>query len=239
MTGDCRSVSATPVSAPGIYENPIRPQNNMNRVETIITGTSALLLTVYHLHLYFTIRRYPERTAVGMTNMMRQKWVETIMTDRRDILAVQTLRNWVMASSLLASTAILIALGILNTAIRPGGFREITQALNLVGTPSETLWAVKLMLLAVDFFLGFFNFTLAIRYFNHAGYGLGLPDLHRGVESHEFVVEVVNHASSHYTIGMRCYYLAIPLGLWLFGATWMLMGSMLLLAVLYRLDRTV
>ena len=103
----------------------------------------------------------------------------------------------------------------------------------------ETLWAVKLMLLAVDFFLGFFNFTLAIRYFNHAGYGLGLPDLHRGVVSQEFVVEVVTHASVHYTIGMRCYYLAIPLGLWLFGATWLLIGSILLLTVLYRLDRTV
>ena len=100
-----------------------------------------------------------------------------------------------MASSLLASTAILIALGILNTAVRPAGFQEITHALNIVGTHSETLWLIKLMLLAVDFFLFFFNFTLAIRYFNHAGYGLGLPDTHVGVASHELVVEVVNHAS--------------------------------------------
>jgi len=177
----------------------------MNRFETIITFASALLLGLYHLHLYLTIKRKPEKTAVGMTNVMRQQWVETIMAERRDILAVQTLRNWVMASSLLASTAILIALGILNTVVRPAGFQEMSNALNIVGTHSETLWVVKLMLLAVDFFLGFFNFTLAIRYFNHAGYGLGLPDTHSGVASHEFVTEVVNHASLHYTIGMRCY----------------------------------
>jgi uncharacterized membrane protein len=211
----------------------------MTHFEAILTGCSVTVVCIYHLHLYFKIRRTPETTAVGMTNLLRQRWVETVMTDRQHVLAVQTLRNWVMASSLLASTAILIALGILNTVVRPAGFQEITHALNIVGTRSETLWVIKLMLLAVDFFLAFFNFTLAIRYFNHAGYGLGLPDTHVGVASHEFVVEVVNHASLHYTIGMRCYYLAIPLGLWIFGPTWMLIGSFILVMVLYRLDRTV
>ncbi|BBO74258.1 hypothetical protein DSCW_16750 [Desulfosarcina widdelii] len=211
----------------------------MNRYEAILVGISIMVVCLYHLHLYIKVKRSPETTAVGMTNLMRQQWVETIMAERRDILAVQTLRNHVMASSLLASTAILIALGIVNTVLRPAGFQEISHALNIVGTRSETLWVAKLMLLAVDFFLGFFNFTLAIRYFNHAGFGLGLPDQHVGVASHEFVVEVVNHASLHYTIGMRCYYLAIPLGLWIFGPTWMLAGALILVPVLYRLDRTV
>ena len=211
----------------------------MNPFEAILVGISIVVVCLYHLHLYIKVKRTPETTAVGMTNLMRKQWVETIMSERRDILAVQTLRNHVMASSLLASTSILIALGILNTVVRPAGFQEISQALNIVGTRSETLWVVKLMLLAVDFFLGFFNFTLAIRYFNHAGFGLGLPDRHIGVASHEFVIEVVNHAGLHYTIGMRCYYLAIPLGLWIFGPTWMLTGALILIPVLYRLDRTV
>ena len=210
----------------------------MNLFEALLTFFTVLALCLYHLHLYVKVRRSPDTTAVGLANLMRQQWVETTMAERRDILAVQTLRNWVMASSLLASTAILISLGILNTVVRPSGFQEITHALNIAGTRSEALWVVKLMLLAVDFFLAFFNFTLAIRYFNHAGYGLGLPDTHAGVASHEFVTEVVNHASLHYTIGMRCYYLAIPLGLWIFGPTWMFIGSIILIMVLYRLDRT-
>jgi hypothetical protein len=58
------------------------------------------------------------------------------MAERRDILAVQTLRNWMMASSLLVSTAILITVGILNTVLRPGGYQEITHALNITGTRS-------------------------------------------------------------------------------------------------------
>jgi uncharacterized membrane protein len=40
-------------------------------------------------------------------------------------------------------------------------------------------------------------------------------------------------------LGMRGFYLAIPLGLWLFGPFWMLAGSVLVVFVLYRLDREV
>lgn len=80
----------------------------MNRIETLITLIAALIVGIYHLHLYFSVKRNPGKTAIGMTNRLRQQWVETIMAERRDIYAVPTIRNWVMASSLLASTAILI-----------------------------------------------------------------------------------------------------------------------------------
>ena len=138
----------------------------MSRIESIFIIASAILVGVYHFYLYVTVRRSPEKTAIGMTNLMRQQWVQTIMGERRDILAVQTIRNWVMASSFLASTAILVALGVLNAAIRPNSFLDVSNAINIVGTTNETLWIIKLMILVVDFFLAFFNFTLAIRYFN-------------------------------------------------------------------------
>jgi uncharacterized membrane protein len=36
---------------------------------------------------------------------------------------------------------------------------------------------------------------------------------------------------------MRGFYLSVPLALWLFGPSWMLAGSLVLVAVLFRLDR--
>jgi len=36
---------------------------------------------------------------------------------------------------------------------------------------------------------------------------------------------------------MRGFYLSVPLALWLFGPVWMLIGSLVLVVVLYRLDR--
>jgi uncharacterized membrane protein len=55
--------------------------------------------------------------------------------------------------------------------------------------------------------------------------------------SEEAVTQVVNHGALHYTIGMRGFYLSVPLALWLFGPIWMLIGSLVLVSVLYRLDR--
>ena len=55
--------------------------------------------------------------------------------------------------------------------------------------------------------------------------------------SEEAVTQVVNHGALHYTIGMRGFYLSVPLALRLFGPIWMLAGSLVLVTVLYRLDR--
>lgn len=66
-------------------------------------------------------------------------------------MAVQTLRNKVMAATFLASTAILISLGLFSAAFRPGVFSDISHALNLLGTKTETLWMFKLMLLGILF----------------------------------------------------------------------------------------
>jgi uncharacterized membrane protein len=205
--------------------------------ELIIVLLAAIVIIAYHVRLYTKVRHDPLKTAMGITNHARQRWVRGIMKDQRDILAIQTLRNQVMAATFLASTAILISLGLLNVAFRPGIFSEISHALNLIGTTSEILWMLKLMLLALIFFVTFFNFTLAIRYYNHAGFMINTIDENDATLSAETVTEVLNHGTLHYTIGMRGFYLSVPLGLWTFGPIWMLAGTLVVIAVLYRLDR--
>ncbi len=78
---------------------------------------------------------------------------------------------------------------------------------------------------------------LAIRYYNHAGIMINTIDENDPTLSAETVTDVLNHGALHYTIGMRGFYLSVPLGLWMFGPIWMLAGSLVLIAVLYRLDR--
>ena len=141
--------------------------------EIILTSAACLILVLYHSHLFYQVRKAPLTTSFGLTNRLRRDWVQTIMEGNKDILAVQTLRNWVMASSFLASAAILIGLGILNAAFRTEKLAECSQALNLFGA-----------------------------------------------------------------IGMRGYYFSVPFILWLFGPSWMLMGAVILIVILYKLDRT-
>jgi uncharacterized membrane protein len=77
-------------------------------LELTITLATFMILLTYHVYLFIRIRRAPLSTAIGITNHVRHKWVQSVMQNGRDILAVQTLRNQVMAATFLASTAILI-----------------------------------------------------------------------------------------------------------------------------------
>ena len=206
--------------------------------EIIFTATTLLMLIGYHLNLIVRVRRKPLETAIGITNHVRGKWVHSVMDGKCDLLAVQTLRNGVMAANFLASTAILISLGLLSVAFKPGLFQEISHSLNLAGVRSETLWMFKLMMLVVLFFFAFFNFTLTIRYYNHAGFMINILEEHDPSATPEVVADVLNHGALHYTLGMRGFYLAVPAGLWMFGPLWMLAGTLVLVWVLNQLDRT-
>jgi len=160
-----------------------------------------------------------------------------VMTERRDILAVQTLRNWTMAATFLASTAMLIALGILSVAATSDRAMQASRLLTLLGDAGPRFVLVKLMLLAGVFLFAFFSFTLAIRSYNHAGYQLALPADRDPRISPASVARVLNRGGLHYTLGMRAYYLAAPLALWLFGPELFLLATVLVLLALSRLDR--
>lgn len=61
--------------------------------EILIIFSALILLIGNRLHLMYRIRRNPVTTAVGVTNHVRRNWVESVMREKRDIMAVQTLRN--------------------------------------------------------------------------------------------------------------------------------------------------
>lgn len=205
--------------------------------ELLLVVPSIAILVIYHLSLFIRVRRYPLKTAIGITNHARRMWVEGIRENGHDILAVQTIRNQLMAASFMASTAMIISLGAFSAAFKSAVFTEVSHALNLFGARTEALWMFKLMLIGILFFLTFFNFSLAIRYNNHAGFMINTNSINDPAISTETVTHVLNHGALHYTLGMRGYYLSIPLALWLFGPFWMMLSCLVLVTVLYRLDR--
>ncbi len=192
------------------------------------------LLVLYHLIFFIMLHYKPLNTAIGRTNYMRAIWVEFVTTQQKDILAVQTVRNWTMAATFLASTSIVIGLGIVNFALTTEKSIANVPYLSFISHDPPEIWHLKLLLLAFDFFFAFFNFTLTIRYYNHASFQLNIP---LGIQSLQSIISVVTFGANYYTLGMRCYYLSIPLSLWLFGGFWFLLGALLLILVLYRLDR--
>ena len=205
-------------------------------LELITVTSSFLVIIIYHFHLIYKVKKTPLETAIGIMNDSRRQWVESVILKERDILAIQTMRNWVMAATFLASTSILISLGLISVALRPGLVSEISTSLNFIGSVNETLFMVKLLAILLLFFISFFNFTIAIRYYNHAGVTINIGGNENKGLSTEKITQTINIGALHYKIGVRCFYLAIPISMWLFGPLWMLGSSLILILVLCRLD---
>lgn len=204
--------------------------------EIVFPFATFLVLTTYHLYWVYQVRRSPFQTYLGLTRHLRHMWVESIMKEKRDILSVQTLRNSIMASSFLASTAMLIGLGLTGLVFRPEYIAEVPFDITLIFSHMRALFLAKILLLIIHFFFAFFSFTLAIRYFNQMNFMINVPIECDPILTPEFVARILDIGMTHYTLGMRSYYLAVVVTLWLFGPEWMFFGSLVLTFILYRLD---
>jgi uncharacterized membrane protein len=200
---------------------------------------SVAMLAGYQLFLRYKLRRNPTYTIQAVNAIARAAWVESIMRERKDILAVQTLRNSTMAATFLASTAILLIIGVLTLTAQGDKLGDIWHALNLLGTTHSALWLSKLLLLLLDLFAAFFCFSMSIRIYNHVGYMINVPlSLEHKAISPEHVATHLNRGGAYYSIGMRAFYYIVPLVFWLFDPLLMLIATVALLALLMRVDRT-
>lgn len=159
-------------------------------------------------------------------------------TGKNGVLAVQTLRNNIMASTLLATTAImlisLIAVLMANTG---SGMSEVRQHGIVYGDRSELGLSIKFFSILVCFLVAFLMNVQSIRYYSHASILINVP-LRRKTSSlsPEYVVRAVNRGSHFWSVGLRGFYFSLPLFLWIFGPIPMFMCCLALVFLLYFLD---
>jgi len=200
---------------------------------------SVLLLILYHWFLRRKEQRDPSYTVQAVNRIARTAWVENVMREGKDILAIQTLRNSTMAATFLASTAVLMIIGVLTLSGQGDKLDATWHSLNVFGAKHPELWMFKLICLLLDLFFAFFSFAMSIRVFNHVGYMINVPSsLNHKAITPEHVAIYLNRAGRFYSLGMRAYYFSVPLLFWLFGPHLMLIATLGLVFVLYRLDRT-
>lgn len=200
---------------------------------------SALILVVYHFYLRYKVGKNPTYTVQAINRIARTAWVETMMASGKpDVIPVQTLRNSTMAATFLASTAVLLIIGVLTLSGQADKLGSTWHSLNVYGAKHSELFLSKLIMLLLDLFTVFFSFTLAIRGYNHVGYMINVPmSLNHHAISPQHVAQHLNRAGSYYSIGMRAFYFIVPLMFWLFGPHFMLLSTVGLTIVLYRIDR--
>ncbi|MBI5815067.1 MAG: DUF599 domain-containing protein [Nitrospinae bacterium] len=199
---------------------------------------SSVLLAAYHVYLRIRIAKDPGYTIQSVNFKARALWVERIMKSGEDgVLAVQTLRNSTMAATLMASTSVILVIGVLTLSGQGDKLGATWHVLN-PGDISAEIWLLKLIMVLLCFFTAFFSFSLSVRMFNHVGYLINVPlSMGQSLISAEYVAVYLNQAGKYYSVGMRAFYFSVPLIFWLFGPQFMLSATIALIVALYRIDR--
>lgn len=204
-------------------------------------AASLALVAAYYLHLRALIRRDPTYSIHHVNDLARRLWVENVMRNPgKDIMAVQTLRNFIMVGILMVSTASLLLIGTLTLSGQTEIISRTWHALSITGAHAAQLWIVKVMCLLADFMIAFFSYAMAIRLANHVLFMVNVP--REAQEEHEVlmpehVANRLNQAGHMVAIGMRAFFFAIPLVFWLFGPLFLVLATAGVVIILSRLDR--
>jgi uncharacterized membrane protein len=201
---------------------------------------SMAMVAGYYLWLRRQVRRNPTYTIHRVNELARAEWVASVMrAPSRDVMAVQTLRNFVMGASLMASSAALLIIGTLTLSGQVENIARSWHVLNPVNLHVAELWIVKVLCLLADFIAAFFAFALCVRLTNHVVFMINVPgEAIHPLLSPAAVARRLNRAGNLFAIGMRAFFFAVPLAFWLFGPAFLLIATAGLVIALHRVDRS-
>ncbi|RCV30003.1 hypothetical protein SETIT_6G059500v2 [Setaria italica] len=225
-------------------------QRGSSELDYVLVPLGLAVMLGYHLWLLLRIRRRPETTVIGINAINRRIWVRHIMEEpsgKHAVLAVQTMRNSIMASTVLASVAItlsslvaaLMASGAAHGLFsgRPGEAASSGPTL-VVGAAGEAALTLKFFAVLVCFLVAFLLNVQSIRYYSHTGLLVNVPlAAHRRPASAVgYVTGTLNRGFYFWSLGVRAYYFSCPVFLWLFGPIPMCASCVAMVAALYFLD---
>ncbi|CAL1354629.1 unnamed protein product [Linum trigynum] len=210
-----------------------------SHLDYVLVPLGVLLMLLYHAWLLFTILRHPTRTVIGINAQSRHQWVHALMTDplKNGVLAVQTLRNNIMASTLLATTAItlssLISVFVSSTSSATNSVSKLVY-----GNKTSFVSSVKYFSILLCFLVAFLCNVQSIRYYAHVSFLATVPSSTGSKDAVEYVARNLNRGSFFWSLGLRAFYLSFPLFLWIFGPIPMFVCCWMMCFTLYFLDTT-
>ncbi|CAL1385294.1 unnamed protein product [Linum trigynum] len=212
-------------------------------LDVILVPMALMVIAGYHAWLWHKVRTQPLSTTLGTNAAGRRYWVAAMMKDneKKNILAVQTLRNLIMGSTLMATTSILLSAGL--AAIISSTY-SVKRPLNdtVFGAQGDFMMAVKYVTILTIFLFSFFCHSLSIRFVNQVNLLINTPQSQDpAADGHvivtpEYVADLLEKGFVLNTVGNRLFYAALPLLLWIFGPVLVFLCSVAMVPVLYNLD---
>lgn len=171
----------------------------------------------YHGVYHVVAAIHPMRTVKGKMERYRKDWVESVLESRNVIMAVQSIRNQIMATTWLAGS-ILLALAFYMT----GGMGPLDrELLEFIGVVDHGFLRYKLALLLFLFGFSFLMFLLTLRHLVVLNSLMGVsPELItqvEGLEASEYLGQLLNRSHTRFAYGSRALYFSLPVLAWFFS----------------------
>lgn len=205
---------------------------NADFVPWLSFSTSILLLVAYEWRVHHIGQRQPERLARYANARLRMHWVVSLADKPgMEIVAVQALRNSLMAASISASTAALAVMGALSMS-------GASLAANLARWSGENaLHTVLHGLLVGILFASYVCSALSTRHYSHASFIMSIPvDRPERNELNPAAANHVRRAGMMYSWGLRLFLMVLPVVAGVVHPLAMLPATLLLIGGLYLFD---
>ncbi|KAF5178274.1 hypothetical protein FRX31_032138 [Thalictrum thalictroides] len=206
-------------------------------LDVVLVPLGLLITIAYHVWLWHKVRTEPHSTIIGTNSTGRRMWVSAMMkdNDKKNILAVQSLRNAIMGSTLMATTSILLCSGL--AAVISSTY-SVKKPLNdtIFGAHGEFMIALKYVTLLLIFLFAFLCYSLSIRFINQVNFLINTPQDLMNIVTPEYVSDLLEKGFMLNTVGNRLFYAALPLLLWIFGPVLVFLCSVTMVPILYNLD---
>ncbi|KAF8400182.1 hypothetical protein HHK36_013478 [Tetracentron sinense] len=204
-------------------------------LDIVLVPLGLMVTIAYNVWLWHKVRTQPLRTIIGRNAAGRRLWVSAMMkdNDKKNILAVQTIRNTIMGSTLMATTSILLCSGL--AAIISSTY-SVKKPLNdsVLGAHGEFMVSLKYVTLLLIFLFSFMCLSLSIRFTGQVNFLINSPQ--DSIVTPDYVSELLEKGFTLNIVGNRLVYAALPLLLWIFGPVMVFLCSVTMVPILYNLD---
>ncbi len=187
---------------------------------------------------------------MGTVAHYRRTWMREAFF-RENRITDSALVNSLMQSATFFSSTTVLILGALfavlgSIDLHPGNILDVVKSLPTARQVSQHLLEIKVLLLALVFVYAFLRFTMSLRQFNLINILIGAfpshpPQSKPGPADRDDPMVIQSAglnelAGNNFTHGLRAYYFAMPVVLWLVNAWLFIAGTLVITFVTYYME---
>ncbi|BAU02511.1 hypothetical protein LR48_Vigan307s000500 [Vigna angularis] len=196
-----------------------------------------LINLIYHVWLWYKVRTQPSLTMFGIDADGRRLWIPAIIKDieKKNIVAVQSVRNMMMGSIFMANTSIVLCCGL--GAMISSTYRVKKPLIDSVyGGQGEFVVALKYAIIFTTFLFSFFFYSLSVGFLTQLSILVCLPQHVISLVTAEHLTDLLRKASILNIVGDRLSHTGLFLLLWIFGPVMAFSCSVAMLLVFHKVD---